>query len=139
LTPPESNVKAEVEEEDESSEEKEEEEVEEVKVSKKEKKEKKVKAMVVEEEEEEDSDEDGSSEEEGASYKPRSRDNLNRILGLDANDDKRNKYSFLDKVTQQTLKELKSTYEHSIKPLETLYKYRDLSNRHFGGSLPPFP
>lgn len=30
------------------------------------------------------------------------------------------------------LKDLKKIYENAIKPLENLYKYRDLSNRHFG-------
>lgn len=30
------------------------------------------------------------------------------------------------------LRDLKKTYDTAIKPLETLYKYRDLSNRHFG-------
>ena len=104
------------------------------KKDKKAKETKKVKAKkVVVEEEDDEEDEEESSEEDEDSYKPRSRDHLNRILGLDDNDDKKKKYTFLDKVTQQTLKELKSTYEYSIKPLETMYKYRDLSNRHFGG------
>lgn len=30
------------------------------------------------------------------------------------------------------LKDLKKVFDNAIKPLETLYKYRDLSNRHFG-------
>lgn len=30
------------------------------------------------------------------------------------------------------LKELKKTYDNAVKPLETMYKYRELSNRHFG-------
>lgn len=30
------------------------------------------------------------------------------------------------------MRDLKKLYENAIKPLETLYKYRDLSNRHFG-------
>lgn len=30
------------------------------------------------------------------------------------------------------LKELKKIFDSAIKPLETMYKYRDLSNRHFG-------
>lgn len=38
----------------------------------------------------------------------------------------------LQKVADKTLEDLKKIYENAIKPLETLYKYRDLSNRHFG-------
>lgn len=30
------------------------------------------------------------------------------------------------------LKDLKKVFDNAIKPLETMYKYRDLSNRHFG-------
>lgn len=40
---------------------------------------------------------------------------------------------FLSKVVDSTLKELKKVYEAAIKPLEMTFKYRDLSNRHFGG------
>lgn len=35
-------------------------------------------------------------------------------------------------LTDKTLKELKKVYEQAIKPLETTYRYRELSNRHFG-------
>jgi len=35
-------------------------------------------------------------------------------------------------VTDGTLKDLKKIYENSIKPLENIYKYKELSNRHFG-------
>lgn len=38
----------------------------------------------------------------------------------------------LHKVADVILKDLKRIYETNIKPLETTYKYRDLSNRHFG-------
>lgn len=38
----------------------------------------------------------------------------------------------LEKVADKTLQDLKRIYENAIKPLEALYKYRDLSNRHFG-------
>lgn len=38
----------------------------------------------------------------------------------------------LAKVAEKTLQDLKKIYENAIKPLEALYKYRDLSNRHFG-------
>ena len=57
----------------------------------------------------------------------RSRDHIARILGL--NEKKNEK---LSAVTDKTLKNLKKIFENSIKPLETIYKYRDLSNRHFG-------
>lgn len=33
---------------------------------------------------------------------------------------------------EDILKELKKIFDSAIKPLETMYKYRDLSNRHFG-------
>merc|ERR1711983_502452 len=36
------------------------------------------------------------------------------------------------KVTETTLKDLKKVYETSIKGLEKEYKYKELSNRHFG-------
>ena len=36
------------------------------------------------------------------------------------------------KLVEQTLKELKTIYENSVKPLEDLYAYKELSNRHFG-------
>ena len=35
-------------------------------------------------------------------------------------------------MVEQTLKELKTIYESSVKPLEDLYAYKELSNRHFG-------
>ena len=38
----------------------------------------------------------------------------------------------LNKIADVILKDLKKIYDHAIKPLESLYKYRDLSNRHFG-------
>ena len=36
------------------------------------------------------------------------------------------------KAVDDTLKELKKIYENSVKPLEDIYKYKELSNRHFG-------
>lgn len=42
---------------------------------------------------------------------------------------------FLAKIVDSTLKELKKIYETAIKPLEMTFKYRDLSNRHFGGNV----
>lgn len=38
----------------------------------------------------------------------------------------------IEKSADIVLRDLKRLYENSIKPLEGLYKYRDLSNRHFG-------
>lgn len=61
----------------------------------------------------------------------RPRDHISRILKLD--DDSSESEVVLDKVTDTTLRELKRLYDTAIKPLELLYKYRDLSNRHFGG------
>jgi hypothetical protein len=41
----------------------------------------------------------------------------------------------ISKTVDSTLRELKRLYDTAIKPLEILYKYRDLSNRHYGGNL----
>lgn len=38
----------------------------------------------------------------------------------------------LKKTGDVILKDLKRIYDSSVKPLESMYKYRDLSNRHFG-------
>lgn len=42
---------------------------------------------------------------------------------------------FLSKIVDTTLKELKKVYDAAIKPLEMTFKYRELSNRHFGGNV----
>lgn len=47
-------------------------------------------------------------------------------------DESEAKEEVLAKVAESTLKDLKKYYETAIKPLESQYKYRDLSNRHFG-------
>ncbi|XP_034951975.1 sarcalumenin [Chelonus insularis] len=60
----------------------------------------------------------------------RPRDHVNQILRLDQ--DNAEKEAAIAKVADIVLKELKRLYDTAIKPLETLYKYRDLSNRHFG-------
>ena len=54
----------------------------------------------------------------------RSRDHINEILeqGELSN----------SKLEEKYLKTLKKIYESSIKPLEETYKYKELSNRHFG-------
>lgn len=38
----------------------------------------------------------------------------------------------MEKSADVVLRELKRLYDNAIKPLEILYKYRDLSNRHYG-------
>ena len=57
----------------------------------------------------------------------RSREHISEILGL-----KETSKDSVLKVTETTLKDLKKIYETSIKDLEKEYKYRKLSNRHFG-------
>lgn len=63
--------------------------------------------------------------------KLRNRDHITKILQLDEEEHPNSEK--LKKVTEVTLKELKKLYESAIKPMEVLYKYRDLSNRHFAG------
>ncbi|KAJ8711750.1 hypothetical protein PYW08_008704 [Mythimna loreyi] len=60
----------------------------------------------------------------------RSRDHITKILRLDeeASEDELT----VERSADIVLRDLKRLYEGSIKPLEGLYKYRDLSNRHFG-------
>lgn len=60
----------------------------------------------------------------------RDHSHVNEILRLDTEFDE--KEAVINKVADSVLKDLKKIYENAIKPLETLYKYRDLSNRHFG-------
>ncbi|XP_055300874.1 sarcalumenin isoform X3 [Sitodiplosis mosellana] len=60
----------------------------------------------------------------------RDRSHIDEILNLNEEDFAENEA--LEKVAENTLKDLKKIYENAIKPLEVLYKYRDLSNRHFG-------
>ncbi|XP_058463861.1 probable serine/threonine-protein kinase kinX isoform X2 [Malaya genurostris] len=51
---------------------------------------------------------------------------------LNINEEATEKENALNKVADVILRDLKKIYDIAIKPLETLYKYRDLSNRHFG-------
>ncbi|XP_050087384.1 putative leucine-rich repeat-containing protein DDB_G0290503 isoform X1 [Anopheles aquasalis] len=51
---------------------------------------------------------------------------------LNINDDASEREKALQETADVILRDLKRIYDNSIKPLETLYKYRDLSNRHFG-------
>ncbi|XP_026735821.1 sarcalumenin [Trichoplusia ni] len=92
-------------------------------------------------EEEAEAGEQEAEEEEGAPEEDlllvgeipenlRSRDHITKILRLDeeASEDELT----IEKSADIVLRDLKKLYENSIKPLEGLYKYRDLSNRHFG-------
>ncbi|XP_044764729.1 probable serine/threonine-protein kinase kinX [Coccinella septempunctata] len=60
----------------------------------------------------------------------RPRGHVEQLLKLDKEATKTEE--IIDRVSEITLRELKRLYENAIKPLETLYKYRDLSNRHYG-------
>ncbi|XP_058061671.1 probable serine/threonine-protein kinase kinX isoform X1 [Anopheles bellator] len=51
---------------------------------------------------------------------------------LNIDDDASDREKALQETAEVILRDLKRIYDSSIKPLETLYKYRDLSNRHFG-------
>uniref|UniRef100_A0AAG5CSQ4 Dynamin-type G domain-containing protein n=1 Tax=Anopheles atroparvus TaxID=41427 RepID=A0AAG5CSQ4_ANOAO len=51
---------------------------------------------------------------------------------LNINDEASAREKALQDTADVILRDLKRIYDNSIKPLETLYKYRDLSNRHFG-------
>lgn len=64
--------------------------------------------------------------------KLRPRDHIAQLLKLDTISQDVDNMS--EKTSEIVLKELKKLYDNAIKPLETLYKYRDLSNRHFGDS-----
>ncbi|XP_013166208.1 PREDICTED: sarcalumenin [Papilio xuthus] len=60
----------------------------------------------------------------------RSRDHIIQVLRLD--EEASEAELIIEKSADIILRDLKRVYENSIKPLEGLYKYRDLSNRHFG-------
>ncbi|GAB1865062.1 Sarcalumenin [Camponotus japonicus] len=60
----------------------------------------------------------------------RPRDHINQLLKLDEENAKREQA--IQKEADIILRDLKRLYDNAIKPLETMYKYRDLSNRHFG-------
>ncbi|CAD6992417.1 sarcalumenin [Ceratitis capitata] len=60
----------------------------------------------------------------------RSRSHITELLQL--NDEFNAREKAVDNVAEIILRDIKRIYESAIKPLETLYKYRDLSNRHFG-------
>ncbi|KAL0273421.1 UNVERIFIED_CONTAM: hypothetical protein PYX00_006086 [Menopon gallinae] len=83
-----------------------------------------------EEEEGEPSPEEDLTKEVEVPENLRPRDHITKILRLD--EDSVETESALEKMIDSTLKNLKALYDNAIKPLEMLYKYRDLSNRHFG-------
>lgn len=58
----------------------------------------------------------------------RSREHIDSILGLD--ESSQDVYKKIDPISEATLTELKNIYGSSIKPLESTYKYQDISNRH---------
>ncbi|XP_016905883.2 uncharacterized protein LOC107993784 isoform X1 [Apis cerana] len=60
----------------------------------------------------------------------RPRDHINQLLKLDEENEEKERA--IQKIADIVLKELKRVYDNAIQPLESLYKYRDLSNRHFG-------
>ena len=60
----------------------------------------------------------------------RDRSHVEHLLKVDEEASETEK--IINRVAEITLRELKKLYENAIKPLEVLYKYRDLSNRHFG-------
>lgn len=61
----------------------------------------------------------------------RPRDHINQLLKLDEENAERERG--IQREADIILRDLKRLYDNAIKPLETMYKYRDLSNRHFGG------
>ncbi|XP_063622873.1 sarcalumenin isoform X2 [Cydia splendana] len=84
---------------------------------------------------EEDSTEEEAAEEELLNVPEipenlRSRDHIAQILRLD--EEASEAELTIERSAEIVLRDIKRMYENSIKPLETLYKYRDLSNRHFG-------
>ncbi|XP_006613848.1 sarcalumenin isoform X2 [Apis dorsata] len=60
----------------------------------------------------------------------RPREHINQLLKLDEENEEKERA--IQKIADIVLKELKRVYDNAIQPLESLYKYRDLSNRHFG-------
>lgn len=60
----------------------------------------------------------------------RPRDHINQLLKLDEENEEKERA--IQKIGDVVLRDLKRLYDNAIQPLESLYKYRDLSNRHFG-------
>ncbi|KAM0725501.1 Sarcalumenin [Formica fusca] len=60
----------------------------------------------------------------------RPRDHINKLLKMDEENAERERG--IQREADIILRDLKRLYDNAIQPLETMYKYRDLSNRHFG-------
>ncbi|KYN44553.1 Sarcalumenin [Trachymyrmex septentrionalis] len=60
----------------------------------------------------------------------RPREHINQLLKLDEENEAKERA--IQREADIILRDLKRLYDNAIKPLETMYKYRDLSNRHFG-------
>ncbi|EFN90013.1 Sarcalumenin [Harpegnathos saltator] len=60
----------------------------------------------------------------------RPRDHINQLLKLDEENEEKERA--VQRVADIILRELKRLYDNAIQPLEAMYRYRDLSNRHFG-------
>lgn len=61
----------------------------------------------------------------------RPRDHINQLLKLDEENEEKERA--IQRAADIVLRDLKRLYDNAIQPLESMYKYRDLSNRHFGG------
>lgn len=61
----------------------------------------------------------------------RPRDHINQLLKLDEENEEKERA--IQRAADIILRDLKRLYDNAIQPLETMYRYRDLSNRHFGG------
>lgn len=83
-----------------------------------------------EEEEEEPTPEEDLIQEIEVPENLRPREHINQLLKLD--EENEDKERAIEKLADIILKDLKKVYDNAIQPLESLYKYRDLSNRHFG-------
>lgn len=82
-----------------------------------------------EEEEEEEGEE--AEEEEPIVQGPgelRTRENIEAILALEEDQDKDQR----EKLGNDVLKEIKRLYENAVRPLEQLYKFKDISTRQMG-------
>ncbi|XP_034488481.1 sarcalumenin isoform X2 [Drosophila innubila] len=88
-----------------------------------------VRAVAAEDNEDEDTPEDELLWEGEIPRNRRSRQHITELLQLDEEFNAREKAT--DNVADIILRDIKKIYENAVKPLETLYKYRDLSNRHF--------
>lgn len=60
----------------------------------------------------------------------RPRDHINQLLKLDEENEEKERA--IQRAADIVLRDLKRLYDNAIQPLESMYKYRDLSNRHFG-------